>query len=335
MKTAINTVLGLTTSVALANPDYVNTVRQIQQDTGVEWDVTVAPVGSLLSPEGVGVLGSNFELWTLHTVTGQASFLDSEFVSAYTPEAEIEIITGDPYTHVPRTRVDKPFTVNVSVDGLLSGGDVPEAAKAIDYEHVTLAYPEGEHGFGDVEPEGTVFNRDDLEGNGITPFNFAMSNIVGPDLSEVEGEEIFSVYSKADGQMPSELLDRQKVVVWPVAKAEIEGLEDGKAYSSLPVISIKLVDLYPDSTTYVRIYPGDVSNSPEDAIEINDADLVIYDVEPQDRTLTLSNLEGHVSESGVWTIEVLHKTPWGVERLTHESPVVSDSMKVRGTLYSR
>jgi hypothetical protein len=124
-------------------------------------------------------------------------------------------------------------------------------------------------------------------------------------------------------------------VVWPIAKAEIRGLEDGKEYSILPQITIRLTDLYPDSTTFVRIYPGEVANDPANAIEINDADLVIYDVEPQNRALTLSNLEGHISVSGKWTIEVLHRTPWGVERLTYANPTISSSLDVRGTLYSQ
>src|SRR6056297_2513549 len=74
--------------------DYVNWIRQIQADSGVEWDVTVAPSGQSLSQEGVGPEGSFFQLWSIHNDTVTEYLLDEQYVSSYLPTAEITILTG-------------------------------------------------------------------------------------------------------------------------------------------------------------------------------------------------------------------------------------------------
>ena len=66
-------VSAITLSMAVAEPtDYVNFVRQIQSDSGVEWDVSVAPSGEMLSPEGVSPSGSLYRLWSVHSISNNA-----------------------------------------------------------------------------------------------------------------------------------------------------------------------------------------------------------------------------------------------------------------------
>lgn len=333
MKKVISISLGLVSSVALANPNYVNTVRQVQEDTGIEWDVTVAPFGEMLSPEGVGTLGSNYELWTLNAQTGEPTFLDEEFVSSFTPKGEIEIITGDPFEAHKRTRVDKPFSVTRKVKGLLNKPDAPAVARKVSFQHALFAFPEGLHAFESENPEGVLFEVEEVTKNGNRELNFAESN-----LSPNEGQEVFGIYALGQEGEFSELLDEQTVTVWPKAEVEFRGL-DNSSYNDLPPFTIALTDLYPDSNTFVRVYRGeaveDLDKAPADAAEIRDSDLIIADVEPQDRNLTLSGLGETFTEGGVWTIEVLHRTPWGLERLGYRSPTVNNSMKVRAGLYSK
>ena len=47
--------------------EYVNFIRQVQQDSGVEWDMSVDQNGEEISPEGVSVDGSFFQLWSIHS----------------------------------------------------------------------------------------------------------------------------------------------------------------------------------------------------------------------------------------------------------------------------
>lgn len=337
MKTAVSLILGITSTVAFADPgsEYVNIVRQIQQDTNTEWDVTVAAAGNMASSEGVGPLGSTFELWTTHSTTGVATELDSKFVSAYTPSATISIVTGDTNATEPRTRVDKGFTVNMTVSGLLAPGtDIPEAATKVEFDHTLANYPEGQHGFGNTAARWTSQNSYDITQNGTTQLTYSVSNLTGTDLTKVEGEEVFNISSYADGIFPAETLDEKKVVIWPMASAEIKGIETGQSYSILPPITVELTDLYPDSTTFVRVYQGDASSDPANAVNVNSASVVIDDATPQDRTMTLSALDSYMASAGTWTVEVLHTTPWGTEVLTYKSPSVSRTIKVRAGIYS-
>lgn len=101
--------------------DYANFIRQIQQDSGVEWDLAVGPDGEQISPEGVSVDGSFFQLWSIHSNSADEFLLDEQFVTSYTPNGAVTIQTGDPYQPIPRTRVDQPFSVTfaVNVDCLL------------------------------------------------------------------------------------------------------------------------------------------------------------------------------------------------------------------------
>lgn len=117
--TVLISLLGAATLGANPAADYVNFIRQIQKDSGVEWDVSVASSGSALSPEGVTLDGAFFELWAVHGTEVCEHLLDEQFVSAYLPGSGITIETLDPYRAIARTRVDQPFTVTVDVRGLL------------------------------------------------------------------------------------------------------------------------------------------------------------------------------------------------------------------------
>ena len=158
MKTSLFISL-LGAAAAWGNPaDYVNFVRQIQEDSGVEWDVAVAPSGTMLSPEGVGPQGSLYQLWSIHNTTASEYHLDEEFVSAYTPNASIKIQTADPYEHIARTRVDQPFSVRIQVTGLLPQGGVggpPLSASQVLLYHRVGEYPEGQHSFETESADGS------------------------------------------------------------------------------------------------------------------------------------------------------------------------------------
>ena len=140
----IATLLLLGTVQASAQASaYTNFIRQSQQDTGVVWDMPVVPSGSSPSALVLGSGGSLFQLWTIQQASAADYLLDQKLVGAYLPTADIKITTLDPYSKVHRTRVDQPFTVTITVGGLLTGANAPLAATQVLFERHIGAYQAG------------------------------------------------------------------------------------------------------------------------------------------------------------------------------------------------
>ncbi len=267
-------LLAPATVLADSSADYVNFIRQVQQDSGVEWEVTVLPDGEQVSPTGVSVDGSFFELWSIHDTSAAEYLLDEQFVTSYTPNAFVEIVTNDPYAPVRRTRCDQPFQVRVTVSGLLDPSDpayatAPDASKMVDYSHSVFAYPEGSHSLEQVEnPTGLLLNEGTMDGNHTATVTFNVTNLTGSDLTRVQGEEVFTISAQADFGVSATILDSERVQIWPVATGQLSGYDSGEYYEDVPPITVTLTDLYPESTTYVRMYPqGDSSNAKNLAAE--------------------------------------------------------------------
>lgn len=330
-------LFALTAATLSAQPeDYVNFVRQTQEDTGVEWDVTVAPSGEMLSLEGVGEAGSLFQLWSIHSFRVSEYLLDEEFVSSYTPEVTISITSRDPYEVIPRTRVDQPFTVTIRVEGLLSGPDLPSAAQRVLLTHEGFVYPEGVHGFPEgVERMGSAVDQSYVSENGEAKRSHSITSLMGPDLTQIEGEEEFVVWAVSEDGLGEEILDSAVLQVWPLAGASIFGIEPGVTYEQVPPIHVVLTDLYPDSETYVRITKG-APGSGGTAVPIEASYVLIDDVVPQDREILLDGVDSFFPRTGEYTIEVVHKTPFGLEILERLFPIVIDrTVAVHGAIYAR
>lgn len=331
--------IALLTVVATASPsDYVNFVRQVQSDSGVEWDVSVAPTGTMLSPEGVGLDGSLFQLWSIHSLTANEYHLDEEFVSAYTPNAAIEIQTGDPYTVVPRTRVDQPYTVRVSISGLKTGNGAPVAAGQVLLNHAAGNYPAGQHSFNGTGEHHTDLALAAIDKNGPIVLSYPFTSLTGPDLTKVEGEEVWSVRTLDGGldgtpYVEGEILESATLQVWPLADAAFSGIDPGETYENVPTVTVTLNDLYPDSTTFVRVYAGLPTTNPEESVEVQSSYVIIDDSIPQNRILTMDDLDKYFPKAGAYTMEVLHTTPFGTEILDRLHPVtIERTIQFRGSV---
>ncbi len=316
--------------------DYVNFVRQIQQDSGVEWDMGVGPEGTKISPTGVSARGSFFELWSIHGLTVAEFLLDEQYVTAYTPNASIQIVTEDPYEAIPRTRADQPFQVHISVTGLIDRSDpnyatAPAAAKWVDYTNYTFEYPEGAFSFEDVEnPVGTVVSEGYMQETANTTVTFSATNLTAEDLTQVKGEEIFTITAQADFGVSATILDSEKVQIWPIATGTISGINPTRYYEQVPPVSVNLVNLYPDSTTYLRIYPGEPKALPSRTKTVNSSFVIIEDSIPRDRDLTIHNMDDYFTEEGLHTIELLHRTPFGTDLLHSAQVTVDRTIEVNG-----
>ena len=300
--------------------NYANFIRQRQMPTGVIWDMPVNTAGENLSPLAINPGGAQFELWTVNNVTAKDYLLESRYVGAYVPVANVTITSEDPYTVIPRTRADRPFTVTVMTDGLITGDpNAPEAATMVNFLRHVQTYGASGTGSGIDRTQATLLMNDVITTNGNHTYNFAINSVPGANRAKIRGEERFSVFSLEDYQAPEMQLSSQFIQIWPVADAAIAGMTPGQVVRfKLPALTLTFNDLYPDSTTYAQVYKGTPQLGKTGTI-VPGSSIVINDTVPQNRTLSLVNYDAAFTDDGVWTMEVLTKTPFGVDRLTYVS----------------
>lgn len=319
---------------AQQQPTWTNFLRQRQALTGVELQTNVPNNGSQLSLLPLELNGAQFTIWTLKSGTGEVpQLLATQFVDAYQNAATVEVQTGDPYTLIPRTRVDKPFTVRLQVSGLrpiVAGSDT--TGTSVRFTHTASNYGVGVHLPSGSMTTRTVFNGN-ISQNGVHTFNFSGANIGGTNLAASSGEENFTVSSLLGSGALDTTLATARMQVWPMSTAGISGITSNATYKSMPEVTFNYSRLYPDSQTYVQIYPGPPSLGTQ-GIVLNPSIITIADVTPQDRTFILRNWDHVLPQDGQFTMEVLHTTPWGTERLAFVSFFADRTIEVNGQIFS-
>ena len=293
---------------------YVNLLRQQQQGTGVVWDMPVAATGSSLSALALENGGSLFQLWTIKSGTATDYLLDQKLVGAYLPTADIVVTTLDPNGKVPRTRVDQPFSVDININGLLTGSDFPLASANVLLERHLANYPTD--GFV-LDPSkvisGTPASSAYLSQNGKNPLRFAASSLTAADPTKATGEEHFVVHALADGTSTQTQIASAMVQVWPVASGEIKGIANGdRLRFQSPKIELIINDLYPRSDTYLMLYEGTQYTGTTGQI------VMAY---PMDRdtsestVIAVDDLDAKVTKDGTYTLALFSDTVYGRELL--------------------
>lgn len=313
---------------------WTNFLRQRQMLSGVELQVDVASSGSRLSLLPLELSGAQFQIWTLKSGTGQVpQLLATQFVDAYQTGATVQIQTGDPYALIPRTRVDQPFTVRVHVTGLrpiVPGGDL--TGTSVRFNHTASRYTAGSHLPSGSMSTSTVFNGT-ITQNGQHTFNFTGANLAGSGVSAASGEENFTVSSLTALGAIDTTLATGRMQVWPLSTVSIAGISNGTTYSTMPEVTFTYNDLYPDSQTWVQIYRGAPALG-TNGTTVTSSIITIEDVTPQDRNFILRNWDNFFQEDGQYTMEVLHTTPFGTERLAHVTFSTDRTIEINGQIFS-
>lgn len=338
MKTRILILLGLAhaaTGAAFgqAGALFTNFVRQVQLPSGVVWDASVLPEGQQLSSLAIDPGGARFELWTVKNDPFTVYLLDTKYVGTYVPMADVVIRTEDPYTYtgIPRTRADRPFIVDVTTSGLRSEEDAPEASKSVNLLRHVQSYGAGGTGENIDRTQAILLSQRSLVNNATHRLTYTINSIPGADRSKVRGEERFSVFSLDDYQAPPSQLSSMYVQIWPVADGSISGIAQSELIRfKLPQLTLTLNDLYPDSRTYAQVYKGTPVLGTQGAVVPGSA-LIVYESVPQSRVLTVKDWDAVVDSDGVWTLEILTATPFGVDRLAHVSFNVDRTIEVNGS----
>jgi hypothetical protein len=335
MKTHLLLGALLCTRLLAAGEGYVNFVRQTQQNTGVVYSVSVTPEGSAASQGLLETGGALFQLWTIEQTTAKDYLLDQKLVGAYLPSATITIKTQDPYPTVPRTRADKPFTVTVNVAGLVTvGSNLPDAAKRVLLEQHVKNYTATKTSYTLAEAtSATPKSSASIYTNGNTLLNFASTSLTGADPTKVSGEEWFVVHALADGSVAQSQIASGKVQIWPVASGSLAGITNNQNIrAKAPPITVTMNDLYPQSFTYVQVYPGSpqlgtkgarVPGTEKVHDGKTDLDLVLPNV---------SDYDNLFPTDGAYTMELVTETPFGTDRLAYLTFSVNRAIQVRGLL---
>jgi len=323
-------VLGTLPAFSQAS-NFTNFIRQVQYPGGIVWDMTVPQAGETFSALPIDPGGARFELWTVYSVGPTSYLLSSNYVGTYIPVVTLAVSTEDDTSTFVRTRCDRPYTMTYSVSGLRTGEDDPPASKAVNFFWHVQSY--GENGTGDNidRDDATLKAKATVTSDRTATMNFRLTAVPGSNRAKIRGEERFTIYSLPDYQAPSSELAGQTVQFWPVADGRIEGIDPGETLTfDVPQLKLTLNDLYPFSTTYAQAYKGNPALGTVGKILPGSA-LVIDDSIPHNRVLLVDDYDEILSEDGPWTIELLTKTPFGIDRLSYVTFNVDRGMRARGT----
>jgi len=326
--TLIATALLSLSAIAQNGVSYVNFIRQVQFPSGVQWDATIAASGEQLSNLAIDPGGARFELWTVQSTPLVSYILDSRYVGTYIPMAEVTLRSEDRSSTIPRTRADRSFYVDITVDGLHDDEDEPEASKKVRFLRHVQSYGSNGTGIGIDRAQATLMSQSYIRNNGSITLTYLINAVPGANRAKVRGEERFSIFSIEDYQAPASQLASRFIQIWPVADGTISGIvNDQFIRYSLPQLTLTLNDLYPNSTTYAQVYKGNPSLGTDGTIVPGSA-LVIQESVPQNRVLTLKNYEPVFDSDGRWTMEIVTKTPFGTDRLAYVSFDIDRTMKL-------
>ena len=197
----------------------------------------------------------------------------------------------------------------------MSGAGDPDSSKSVSlYRHVQSYGPTGE-GNGLDRAQATLLSQTPVTSNGALVLSHPVTSVPGADRSKVRGEERFSVFSLEGYDAPSLQIVSRTIQIWPVADGDIAGITQGQTVGeAAPPLTFTLHDLYPSSRTYVQVYKGNPQSGVAGAI-VPGSNLVINTNVPSNRTLTLANYDSIFDADGLWTMELLTETPFGIDRL--------------------
>lgn len=287
--------------------NYKNFVRQIQQGSGVVWDMqNVAAKGAANSALLLETGGSLFQLWTINQTIPKDYLLDQKLVGAYLPKADVKIITLDPYVEAS-TRVDQPFTVEVQVSDLISGTGIPEAASRVLLQRCVGSFAPGQSSLDpNVVAASTPVETSLITQNGKTTVRIPASALTATNPLKASGEEHFIINALADGNIRQTMIASAKIKVWPIATGSISGVTQGTEYrGAIPTVQLALDDLYPRSDTFFMLYDGTGNSGAGKLIRPSHP---CDSTAPQSTNITSNELNTLITKDGTYTVALMSKT---------------------------
>ena len=308
--------------------NYTHFIRQVVMPYAVQLDLVVEPSGQTVCPL-MSQTGSRFELWTVRQSPLTSYLLDVTFVSSQLPSASVTIRSEDPYPYLPRTRADRPFQVDLSVQGLVQEPQAPDSSKSVTLlKHVQPYQADGTFDQFD-RFQASLLSESTITTNGTFTLDVLMHSIPGEDRTRIRGEQRFSILTASDDLMaPAELASRF-IQIWPVARTGISGITDGQTIGPMvPSLTFVFDDLYPSSTTFALIYKGEPRPGATGRL-VPGTLFLLNSATPQNRVATVSDYLPLFDSDGLWTLEVLTETPFGTDRMSAVTFTVEGTVTIR------
>lgn len=356
---ALMLVLGV--NVGYAADDFV---RQTDIATGVVMDVYVhgpdgigEESGSYSAALPVGGDGARFQLFGVGLEPDETLYeLADTIVGVHVPTAAITVGSEDSYAAVTRTRADKPFDATMTFGNLDAAEDAPMSSRYLYVERLCVEYAEGGDRLPVYNPDGEtlrVIEAFFVQKNGELSASIMTSLKSDLDYKQ-RGEERIRIYA-----LPNENLDwyplvEKKVHIWPIADAELTGAVagveaavslHGEVLTSVPSLVMSATDLYPSSSTYVRVYKGEVNEvaaGAENLFQTVGQEYAVdsfHTIVPQtvSKVISASEWEDFASEDGIYTAEIVTVTPFNdgnAERLAYATFEIKrdNEIQVNGNL---
>ena len=342
--------LALTSTVtSFAAEDFV---RQTDLASGVAMDTYINGPDGVGSTESdffganpVGASGAHYELYGIGLGDDTNLYLLDETVTgAHIPSGSVSLSSIDPYEDTVRTRADFAYKGQFSVTNIQTGDDAPLSSKYLYFERLVAEYPEGEERL-PIDSAGDeqlrVVESFFINGNGssdvteiLTELDMRVDSEGLPENYTQKGEERIRLYALPNEDLGWYVLSEKKVYVWPLAEAEIKVSFTGdqsdarlvlgtdetpEVIESTPTLFVTATDLYPLSTSFLRIYKGgktDVITSSQSIsatmaageYELSDYNTVV----PQTMSTIVdaSVLETILKPGETYTIELVTTTPF-------------------------
>ena len=327
-------------------------VRQTDLTTGQIYDTPITGGGgAYTAPMQVSKSGSLFELFARGTAWDSNIYLlDTKVIGTYNPQVSVSITSEDDYVRgdpagssfVKRTRADRPFAVNIQVQGLVPDSSNPS-------EHDVYLGVQGKNydpaTYSSLNQAQYLIDESNLE-NGSYTFGPIYHQLTSPTLSSGNGEQTFTIVRYASYQVPDTIIAQPKIEIWPVASASVSNITPGQVFiDRIPSLVVTLSDLYPDSRTYVQVYKGNQVLGTSGKL-VNGTELRFggyYNPDqaqsstnvPQSLTVSVDDLSNYASEDGTYTLEVVTHTPFfgrTAERLFHVTFEVDRVITSRGQI---
>lgn len=350
MKTLL-TFLIIATTAGVHAVDPEAWVRQTDLTNGMIYDIPLtATGGTFQAPLPVSEMGSSFELFARGTAWDTAIYhLDTKLIRAYTPTVAIAInsedsyVRGDPASSnfVRRTRADRPFGVNITVNGLVASSQSQAEREVYFTTHKRNYSLDTFSGTGLAQ---TLLSETNL-GNG-TVSTSVYHQLTASPLTAACGEQVYTFVRYAADGVPDTTIMQPKIEIWPVATASIQNVSASQVFTDrIPALLLQLNYLYPDSRTFAQVYPGPAVLGTDGTLikgterkygaYYNPTQAEATTNVPQNQEITIDDLSNYAATDGVYTLEVITETPFfgrAPERLLAVTFEVDRVISSRGQL---
>ncbi len=315
-------------------------IRQTQLDDGLTIDHHIhTDSGDMVSLLPLPLEGSKFDLFARGNGDDTNLYwLDSKVINAYMPRATLVLQSEDP-AYPPRTRADRPYTLEFEVTGMLDDPEAPDYARQVLLRHTGGAYPGEHYSFPGNSGMGSALIGPDriIAGNlSETSQTLTFLEHSTGDPTKTKGEETYTIFSLSGESSTNGVpLASQTIRIFPVGTGEIRGVTEGQVFlHRLPNLEFRLRDMYPRSLTYAQLYEGPAdlgATGVPIAVTVREYNTII----PQNENIRVEDWGDYISRDGIYTIELLTITPFNdqqPERLDHVTFEVKRTVRVDASL---